>query len=572
LVIVLPTSSGKSALFFSVAAMTNQQTVIVVVPFAALVDDIVVRGQAAGLQCEEWRDEKSGYELQQLIVVSADQAVQGKFMQYAQGLALSGQLAHVFFDECHVAFTDTSYRKRLRELWKLRYLDCPFTGLTATLMVALEHVLRERLCILNAVIFRRSTARRTIQYRVVDSGNELASTIATQLVQQLELPSQKRGVVYVRSYATGHIMSEALQCPFYKATANDKGEILQEWIHIGGWIVATGALGTGINIEGIIYVVHVDRPYGLTSFLQQLGRGGRDGEISESIIIVQVQNSNEWRGQRRRGVLSVYSVEEVDEEAMTAFILAKTCRRKVLSQYMDEGSQEGGVVDCIGTDSVYCDRCKMTNGPKGHMRQMTHIGPQGRQQGPSGRYFIDQQLRVEQESYEVMIKVMDDLQGRPCIYCALWHEKGELGGSISRGRGSKGEFHEYDDCLNAKESGYGFVAYQKWREGIDFGQAKHCWECGLCQSICRRLERPVGERLPCEYMDIMLPSIFILQQDRHLQKMVEMIGFQGDYYSDDLWEWLNGTAEGFGQEWLSNWMEVWATICQTYINMGKVDQ
>ena len=44
LVIVLPTSSGKSALFFSVAAMCIQQTVIVVVPFAALVDDIVVRG------------------------------------------------------------------------------------------------------------------------------------------------------------------------------------------------------------------------------------------------------------------------------------------------------------------------------------------------------------------------------------------------------------------------------------------------------------------------------------------------------------------------------------------------
>jgi superfamily II DNA helicase RecQ len=162
LVIVLPTSSGKSALFFSVAAMSRQQTVIVVVPFAALVDDIVTRGQGAGLQCEEWRNKRSGHELQQLIVVSADRAVQGEFLHYAKGLELGGQLAHVFFDECHVAFTDTSYRERLRELWRLRYLDCPFTALTATLMVELEEVLRERLCIDNAQIFRRSTARRTI--------------------------------------------------------------------------------------------------------------------------------------------------------------------------------------------------------------------------------------------------------------------------------------------------------------------------------------------------------------------------------------------------------------------------
>ena len=53
LVVVLPTSSGKSALFFLVVAMTYQQTVIVVVPFVALVDDIIERGQAAGLYCEE---------------------------------------------------------------------------------------------------------------------------------------------------------------------------------------------------------------------------------------------------------------------------------------------------------------------------------------------------------------------------------------------------------------------------------------------------------------------------------------------------------------------------------------
>ena len=50
--------------------------------FATLVDDIVVRGQAAGLQCEEWQDEQFGHELQQLVVVSADRAVQGEFLHY----------------------------------------------------------------------------------------------------------------------------------------------------------------------------------------------------------------------------------------------------------------------------------------------------------------------------------------------------------------------------------------------------------------------------------------------------------------------------------------------------------
>jgi superfamily II DNA helicase RecQ len=156
------------------------------------------------LQCKEWKDEKSGYELQQLIVVSADQAVQeqGRFMHYAQGLALSGQLAHVFFNECYVAFTNTSYQERLQELWKLWYLDYPFTRLTATLMAALEDVLQERLSIPNAVIFRKSTMQRTIRYQVIDSKNKPTSTVATQFVQQLQLPHRKRGVVYVHDYKT----------------------------------------------------------------------------------------------------------------------------------------------------------------------------------------------------------------------------------------------------------------------------------------------------------------------------------------------------------------------------------
>jgi ATP-dependent DNA helicase RecQ len=555
LVVVLPTSSGKSALFFSVAAMAIQQTVIVVVPFAALVDDIVVRGQAAGLQCEEWLDENSGHELQQLVVVSADRAVQGRFLHYAKGLELSGQLAHVFFDECHVAFTDTSYRERLRELYALRYLECPFTGLTATLMVALEDVLRERLSIPNAVIFRRSTMRRTIRYQVVDSANEAPSVVASRFVQQLQLASQKRGVVYVRSYTTGKVMSEALNCAFYKAKADDKGEVLQEWIKGGGgWIVATGALGTGINIEGIVYVVHVDRPYGLTSFIQQSGRGGRSGEVSDSIIIARVQNSSGWR---RREILSEYSVEQVDEEAMTAFMQASTCRRKVLSGYFD---RESGVVDCISTDSVFCDHCKTSNSQGGRPKQEEPLEEGQREEleaqaQPNGRQIIAQQLRGLQESQESIIKAMGQLQGQ-CIYCTIMIE------------GEAGKSHEYSNCIDAEADRCGFALYKQWRSGVSFGQAKHCWECGLSQRVCRRLEQAVEQQqMACEYTNIMLPSIFILHQQGHLQKMAKAIGFQGDYNSEDFPEWLSGTAEGFGREWESNWMELWATICVTYMEM-----
>jgi hypothetical protein len=49
-------------------------------------------------------------------------------------------------------------------------------------------------------------------------------------VQQLQLASQKRRVVYVQSYTTSKVISKVLNCAFYKAKANDKGKVLQEWI------------------------------------------------------------------------------------------------------------------------------------------------------------------------------------------------------------------------------------------------------------------------------------------------------------------------------------------------------
>lgn len=384
--IVLPTSSGKSGLFFSAAAMAVQQSVIVVVPFAALVDDVIKRGEEAGLNCEEWRDENSGGEFGPLIVGSADGAVQGEFLHYAVGLQQHRQSACVFFDECHVGFTDTWYRARLRELWLLRYLDCPFICLTATLMVELEQLLREQLLIPKAQLFGRPTARRSMQYTVHDGKDEPPWEVGVKVMQGLRLRPGKRGVVYVRSYGTGDKIGGDLQWPFSKARADSKSQVLQDWVDgAGGWIVATGALGTGIKIEGMIYVMDIDRPYGLSSFVQQSGRGGRNGEGSDFIIIVRVKNTS---GRQRREILSECSVEQGDEDGMTELMQSTQCRRVVLGSHFDIIQ---GAVDCGSTDGVFCDRCKAEAGvPTRQVRVEQRVRSRSsraknRVMGPGGR-------------------------------------------------------------------------------------------------------------------------------------------------------------------------------------------
>ena len=161
---------------------------------------------------------------------------------------------------------------------------------------------------------------------------------------------------------------------------------------------------------------------------------------------------------------------------------------------------ESNKVDCISTDSVFCDRCKGSSRPRPHIglavqvgleagpqagpeaglevepaaepqaerklgrnarqnakrrakrraeqlagqpvwqpvgqlvgqlvRQLVGqlVGQPAKPQEPSGRYFIHQQLRATQESYEDIIKVIDWLLGQ-CLYCTLIH-KGQIGQSI----------------------------------------------------------------------------------------------------------------------------------------------
>lgn len=49
-------------------------------------------------------------------------------------------------------------------------------------------------------------------------------------------------------------------------------------------MVATSALGAGIDVQGIRLVVHLHMPDGLLDFAQEVGRAGWDGASVRSIL------------------------------------------------------------------------------------------------------------------------------------------------------------------------------------------------------------------------------------------------------------------------------------------------
>ncbi|KAF1359102.1 P-loop containing nucleoside triphosphate hydrolase protein, partial [Lizonia empirigonia] len=163
--------------------------------------------------------------------------------------------------------------------------------MTATLPPVWEHALESSMLIHNTTYIRASTVRPNTRYFVSwcepEQKEEMAVTIGSRRQVQLRERGLK-GVVYCRSKTLCEDMAAALGCTFYHADVEDeeRAEKLETWEREGGLMVATSALGTGVDYPGIVYILHVRMPWSMIDYAQESGRGGRAGEVVDSVILV----------------------------------------------------------------------------------------------------------------------------------------------------------------------------------------------------------------------------------------------------------------------------------------------
>jgi superfamily II DNA helicase RecQ len=348
LVVVLPTGGGKSLLFTLPACIEKTGVTIVVVPYRALIEDLVSRIRDSGVECIEWTHGDSNPA--SVVVVSADVAgdvtSNGNFLGYARLLKSKGLLRRMVVDECHLVFTSSYWRRNLLKVKNLRLLGCPIVLLTATLPPMRELELEACMLVRHATYIRASTVRPNARYFVswCQRGKleETALAMCKRWAKRLQR-TQEKGVVYCRSKAQCERIAKELDCIYYHAEVEDRAEQLAEWAEAGGMIVATSALGTGVDYAGIVYILHVGMPWSLTDFAQASGRGGRGGEPVDVVVVIE-HGEVEKRVEEKS--------EDMDVQAMGQFLIGSGCRRELMSAYLD---QEG--VRCGDIEAVGCDRC-----------------------------------------------------------------------------------------------------------------------------------------------------------------------------------------------------------------------
>lgn len=127
-------------------------------------------------------------------------------------------------------------------------------------------------------------------------------------------------------------------------------------------MIATIAFGMGIDKPNVRYVINYDIPKSIEEFYQQIGRAGRDGLVSSSLLLY---SSGDL--QKIRFFFNENSDPEKSEkllQGMVSFSTARSCRRQALLSYFGENyvSETSQQSDENGTKFKCCDICSATDG------------------------------------------------------------------------------------------------------------------------------------------------------------------------------------------------------------------
>jgi ATP-dependent DNA helicase RecQ len=323
---LMPTGSGKS-LTYQLAAMLRPTPTLVLSPLIALMKDQVdklppeVAAQATLINSSLEPDEAAARlrgaaeGRYRLLYVAPERLRQRHFLDAVAGI----EIGLVVIDEVHcVSMWGHDFRPDY--LFIRRALDAlgrpAILGMTATATPTTEREIAAALGREPEVV-RTSVVRPNLRYdvEIVDGEEDRLRT----LVRRLHALRGASAIVYARSRRSCESLARTLRvhdlaAVHYHAGLEPHERSAAQEAFIEGRIqtvVATTAFGMGIDKPDIRLVALYNYPESLESYVQMVGRAGRDGRASDTLLLASRSDATQLRRFARSDIPTVADLRTV---------------------------------------------------------------------------------------------------------------------------------------------------------------------------------------------------------------------------------------------------------------------
>ena len=307
---LMPTGSGKS-LTYQLAGMLRPDTTLVLSPLIALMKDQVDKLPAgvapaatfvnSSLTSEETASRlaaaSAGYK--RLVYAAPERLRQRGFVDLLRSVGIG----LVVVDEAHcVSMWGHDFRPdylfirhALAELGEPTLLGMTATATPETAREIGDALGRE------PEVVRTTVVRPNLRYEVEEVAN--ADDRVSAVVGRLETLESGSAIVYARSRRSTEELARTLRGYGFRAEHYHAGLEPQERTRVqdafvsgrAPTVVATTAFGMGIDKPDVRLVCLVNYPSSLEEFTQMVGRAGRDGEHSDTLLLVSPADAGSLR-------------------------------------------------------------------------------------------------------------------------------------------------------------------------------------------------------------------------------------------------------------------------------------